>query len=93
MFLTTSLLVLLTSLRFALVANAATLLRPRADLSVSGQASLFKSKAGLAESIKGAMLGSIRTRSAHAQRLVLYLAYACPVQLGARNSRVWHTRD
>ncbi|KAL5482865.1 hypothetical protein ACEPAI_9460 [Sanghuangporus weigelae] len=59
-------MLLITSLRlvilcFALVANVVASLNSRADLSVSGQAALFRSKAGLAEKIKGAMLASIRT--------------------------------
>ncbi|KAL5524747.1 hypothetical protein ACEPAF_9893 [Sanghuangporus sanghuang] len=51
----------LAILCLALVVNAVPSLNSRADLSVSGQAALFRSKAGLAEKIKGAMLASIRT--------------------------------
>ncbi|KAL5501362.1 hypothetical protein ACEPAH_8622 [Sanghuangporus vaninii] len=59
MLLITSLLLVIPC--FALVANAFPSLNSRADLSVSGQAALFRSKAGLAEKIKGVMLASIRT--------------------------------
>ncbi|KAL5512744.1 hypothetical protein ACEPAG_3010 [Sanghuangporus baumii] len=51
----------LAILCFAFVANTVASLNSLADLSVSGQAALFKSKAGLGEKIKGAMLASIRT--------------------------------
>ena len=52
----------LVALSFALAANSLPTLKPRNYFIPASQAALFNSKAYLADSIKGAMLGSIRTR-------------------------------